>query len=59
MREILIPDGQPYMKVSLDKNNLELLLCHGRFAGTQIRLDPKIIPQLRQLLTEAEFFKAL
>ena len=54
-----MPDGQPCMKVSLDKNNLKLLLCHGRFAGTQIRLDAKIIPQLRQLLVEAEFFKAL
>lgn len=56
MRSIDRPNGEAYMYVSVEDNRLKLKLNHGSHKGMILELDAKIIPQLRQILQEAEFF---
>lgn len=53
MRAILKPNGEKYCGIEVQDGQL---LIHLR-DGLVVRLDAKIIPQLRQILTEAEFLK--
>lgn len=55
MREIVTPTGNVYCKVEVKDKQLIMHLK----PGYQINLDARIIPQLRQILTEAEFFKVI
>ena len=57
MREIYKPDGEIYCFVSVNNGLLKIKLNQGTGKGYEVRLDEKIIPQLKQVLTEAEFFK--
>ena len=57
MREIVTPDGKVYARVVVDEKHFKIQLTNAH--GVWITMDKKIIPQLRQLLTEAEFFKLL
>lgn len=59
MREIVKANGQPYMKVTLKENILTLYMCQGSWSGCTLEIHAKFIPQLRQLLVEAEFLKTL
>ena len=55
MRPIVRPDGTTYCEVEVRDGKLNLYLRN----GTVVVLDAKIVPQLRQLLAEAEFLKCL
>lgn len=57
MREIVTPDGKVYARVVVNNQHLKIQLAQSH--GVWIIMDKKVIPQLRQLLTEAEFFKYL
>lgn len=59
MKKIVKPDGTVYCYISLEDGQLLIKLNQGKHKGLGINLDAKIIPQLRQLLNEAEFFKYL
>ena len=54
MREILKPDGEVYAWVSVEDGLLKLKMNQGTAKGLTVQLDAKIVPQLRQILTEAE-----
>lgn len=53
MREIINPSGETYLKVEVRDDKLTLHLK----TGYVVVLDAKVIPQLRQILAEAEFLK--
>lgn len=55
MREIVKPDGTVYAYVSLENGQLLIKLNQGKHKGLGINLDAKIVPQLRQILAQAEF----
>jgi hypothetical protein len=55
MRNIVAPDGDVYCTVEVKDGKL----VFGLKQGYQIYLDAKIIPQLKQILNEAEFFKVI
>ena len=55
MREIVTPKGEVYCKVEVRDGKL---IFHMK-TGYKVMLDAKVIPQLRQILTEAEFFKVV
>ena len=57
MREIVTPEGKIYARVVVDEHQLKIQLMNAH--GVWVTMDKKVIPQLRQLLTEAEFFKYL
>lgn len=57
MRAINRPNGEAYCYVSVENNRLRFKLNHGDHKGMIIEFDAKIIPELRQILQEAEFFK--
>jgi len=59
MREIIKPNGEVYMKVELKDGLLRLCCTNGTAKDLWYQVDAKIIPQLRQLLSEAEFLKYL
>lgn len=59
MREIVKPNGEVYCFVEVDEQLLKIKLNQGTGAGMTITLDAKIIPQLKQVLAEAEFFKVI
>ena len=52
MREILKPNGEVYARVKVEGNQLKIQLVQAD--GVWIHMDAKIIPQLRQILAEAE-----
>ena len=56
MREIVKPNGEVYARVYVENGQLRMQLMQ---TETQpiIVMDAKVIPQLRQILAEAEFFK--
>lgn len=56
MREITKPNGEVYAKVWIDESTLQIQISQQTPALT-IVMDAKVIPQLRQILAEAEFFK--
>ena len=58
MRAIVKPNGDVYAKVYVDSQHLQIVLEQAQGKPTII-LDAKVIPQLRQILTEAEFFKTI
>lgn len=45
------------MYVSVENGQLILKLNSGTAKGVEVRMDAKVIPQLRQILTEAEMLK--
>lgn len=55
MREIITPSGDVYCKVEVRNGQLIITMK----TGFKVVLDAKAIPQLRQILTEAEFFKVV
>lgn len=55
MREIVTPTGDVYARVEVQSGKL---IIHMK-TGYQVVMDEKVIPQLRQILTEAEFFKVI
>ena len=57
LKEIYKTDGEVYCFVSVEKGLLTIKLNDGPGKGYSVVLDAKIVPQLRQALTEAEFFK--
>ena len=58
MREIVNHlSGRVYMEVEVRDGLLKLKCLHGAAADMTYTVDAKIIPQLRQILTEAEFLK--
>lgn len=59
MREIVTPSGDVYARVKLEDGKLMLQLCKGSAKDLWIQMDAKVIPQLRSILAEAEFFKHL
>jgi hypothetical protein len=59
MKEIVKPNGEVYCYVSVEDGILKIKLNNGSAAGMEVRLDAKIIPQLRSILAEADFFKTL
>lgn len=59
MRTIVKPDGTVYCYISLENGQLLIKLNQGKHKGLGINLDAKIIPQLKQLLNEAEFLNYL
>ena len=58
MREIVKPNGEVYAKVWVDSDKLQIQLMQTAPQPTII-MDAKVIPQLRQILTEADFFKQI
>lgn len=59
MREIVTPSGDVYARVKLEDGKLMIQLCRGNANNLWIGMDAKVIPQLRSILAEAEFFKHL
>jgi len=57
MREIIKSNGEVYMEVEVKDGFLKLKCLQGTAANLTYEVDAKIIPQLRQILTEAEFLK--
>lgn len=55
MREIVTPKGDVYCKVEVRDGQLMITMK----TGFKVVLDARVIPQLRQILTEAEFFKVV
>ena len=53
MREIKRPDGTVYCTIEVSDGMIKMTLKNNYV----VLLDAKIIPQLRQILAEAEFFK--
>lgn len=58
MRDILKSNGEVYAKVWADTNTLQIKLMQS-VPQVTIIMDVKVIPQLRQILAEAEFFKCV
>lgn len=54
MREILAPNGNVYAEVTV---NEQILAIRFTKTGYTVNMDVKIIPQLIDILKEAEFFK--
>lgn len=59
MRAIRRSNGEVYMYVSVEDGQLRLKLNSGNVKGVEIRMDAKVIPELRQILTEAEILNCL
>lgn len=65
MKEIVSPDGKRvHAYVSVENGILIIKSIYwehqsGLIEGSTIRLDATTIPQLRQILVEAEFFKCI
>jgi hypothetical protein len=55
MREIVTPQGSVYCTVEVKDGKLTFTLRE----GYKVVLDAKIIPQLKQILNEADFFKVI
>jgi hypothetical protein len=53
MREIVTPQGSVYCTVEVKDGKLTFTLRE----GYKVVLDAKIIPQLKQILNEADFLK--
>jgi len=59
MREITRSNGEVYCYVSVEDGRLRFKLNSGSAKGYEVVLDAKIIPQLRAILAEADFFKTI
>ena len=59
MRPITRPDGSVYCFVRVQDGQLMIKIAEGKYKGLAIILDEKVIPQLRQILAEAEFLKEI
>lgn len=55
MKDITTPTGDVYARVEVRDGKL---IIHMK-TGYQVVLDAKVIPQLRQILAEADFFKVI
>lgn len=56
MKEIVKPNGEVYARVQVEGGQLRIQLVQEASQPTVV-MDAKVIPQLRQILTEAEFLK--
>lgn len=56
MRDIVKPDGEVYARVNVENGQLRIKLMQTSSQPVVV-MDAKVIPQLRQILTEAEFLK--
>lgn len=54
MKQIVKPNGDVYARVKVEDGMLQIQLCQSSIPDSWITMDSKIIPQLRQILTEAE-----
>ena len=52
MREIVKPNGEVYAVVKVEEGQLKIQLK--QYHDVWVHMDAKIIPQLRQILAEAE-----
>lgn len=59
MREILKPNGEVYARVKVEDGRFGIQLAQSSIKDAWIYMDAKVIPQLRQILAEAEFFKQI
>jgi hypothetical protein len=59
LKEIVKPNGDVYCYVSVSDGLLKIKMNQGTHTGYTVELDAKIIPQLRQILSEADFFKVV
>jgi hypothetical protein len=57
LREIKRKDGSVYLYVIVEDGKLRLKPNSGTAKGIEIVMDAKVIPELRQILTEAEILK--
>jgi hypothetical protein len=57
LREIVKPNGEVYARIKVEEGRFSIQLAQSNISDTWIHMDAKIIPQLRQILTEAEFLK--
>lgn len=55
MRKIVTPKGEVYCGVEVREGKLKFYLKN----GAVVILDAQIIPQLKDILAEAEFFKSI
>lgn len=56
MRDIVKPDGEVYARVNVENGQLRIKLMQTPSQPVVV-MDAKVIPQLRQILAEAEFLK--
>ncbi len=56
MRDIVKPNGEVYAQVNVENGQLRIKLMQTETQPTVV-MDAKVIPQLRQILAEAEFLK--
>lgn len=56
MRDIIKPNGEVYARVHVENGQLKIKLMQTPSQPVVV-MDAKVIPQLRQILTEAEFLK--
>ena len=54
MKQIVKPNGDVYARVKVEDGMLQIQLCQSSIPDSWITMDSKIIPQLRQIFTEAE-----
>ena len=54
LREIIKPNGEVYAKVAVENGQLRIQLTQAPHQPVVV-FDAKVIPQLRQILTQAEF----
>lgn len=59
MREIRKPNGDVYLRVELDEKHLRMQPARYQKDNFWFVLDAKVVPQLAEMLREAEFFKCL
>ena len=59
MREIRTPNGEVYLRVELNEKHLRLQPARYQNDNFWFVLDAKVVPQLSEMLREAEFFKCL
>lgn len=55
MREIRKPNGEVYARVEVNEQYLRIQLA--QYHNVWVVMDAKVIPQLSNILKEAEFFK--
>jgi hypothetical protein len=54
VREIIKPNGQVYARVKVEEGMLKIQLAQSSIPDCWINMDAKIIPELKQILMEAE-----
>lgn len=57
MRAITKPNGEVYCWIAVEQGQLRIKMNQGTAKGVTLHLDAKVIPQLKQILKEAEFLQ--